>query len=116
MPDLLDEEAQAEWQRIVPELEAMQILCRVDRAALASYCMAWSRWKRAEAQVKKYGEIVKSPEKGFPMKSPYLTIVDQALETMRKFLVEFGMTPASRTRIHVNDSTPKSAIMSRIRG
>jgi P27 family predicted phage terminase small subunit len=35
------------------------------------------------------------------MKSPYLTIADQALETMRKFLVEFGLTPSSRSRIRV---------------
>jgi P27 family predicted phage terminase small subunit len=49
--------------------------------------------------VRKFGAIVKSPEKGFPMKSPYLSIADQALETMRKLLVEFGLTPSSRSRI-----------------
>ena len=60
-----------------------------------------SRWVRAEMLVRKYGEIVKSPEKGFPMKSPYLTVADQALETMRKLMVEFGLTPSSRSRIRV---------------
>jgi len=101
MPDGLDEEAQAEWNRIVPELKEMGVLSRADRAALTGYCTAWSRWQKAEAQVKKFGEIVKSPDKGFPMKSPYLTIADQALETMRKFLVEFGLTPSSRSRIRL---------------
>jgi P27 family predicted phage terminase small subunit len=56
---------------------------------------------KAEEQVRKYGTIVKSPVKGFPMKSPYLTVADQALETMRKFMVEFGLTPSSRSRIRV---------------
>jgi P27 family predicted phage terminase small subunit len=100
-PEWLDAEAQAEWGRVTAELEAMGLLSVVDRAALAAYCTAWSRWVEAEAMVKKFGTIVKSPEKGFPMKSPYLTIADQALETMRKLMVEFGLTPSSRSRIRV---------------
>ena len=100
-PLWLDGEAQAEWERVVPELQAMGLLSSADRAALAAYCTAWSRWVQAEAQVRKYGPIVKSPEKGFPMKSPYLTIADQALETMRKLMVEFGLTPSSRSRIRL---------------
>ena len=75
-----------------------------DRSALAAYCTAYSRWVQAEAQVRQYGTIVKSPVKGFPLKSPYLTVADQALETMRKFMVEFGLTPSSRSRIKVPDS------------
>jgi phage terminase small subunit len=33
------------------------------------------------------------------MKSPYLTVADQALESMRRLLVEFGLTPFSRCRV-----------------
>jgi P27 family predicted phage terminase small subunit len=97
----LDAEAQAEWDRVTVELQEMGLLSRTDRAALTAYCTAWSRWVEAEVQVKKYGTVVKSPEKGFPMKSPYLSIADQALETMRKLMVEFGLTPSSRSRIRV---------------
>jgi phage terminase small subunit len=35
------------------------------------------------------------------MKSPYLSIADQALENMRKLMVEFSLTPSSRSRIRV---------------
>ena len=100
-PEWLDAEAQAEWDRVTVELQEMGLLSKTDRAALTAYCTAWSRWVEAEAQVKKYGTVVKSPEKGFPMKSPYLSIADQALETMRKLMVEFGLTPSSRSRIRV---------------
>ena len=100
-PEWLDAEAQAEWDRVTVELQEMGLLSRTDRAALTAYCTAWSRWVEAEAQVKKYGTVVKSPEKGFPMKSPYLGIADQALENMRKLMVEFGLTPSSRSRIRV---------------
>jgi P27 family predicted phage terminase small subunit len=102
-PDWPDDEAKAEWQRICAELQGMGILSTADRAALAMYCTAWSRWKMAEEQVRKFGPIVKSPEKGFPMKPPYLTIADQAMETMRKLMVEFGLTPSSRSRIRRPD-------------
>ena len=102
-PDWLDDEAKAEWLRVSAELQAMGLLSTADRSALAVYCTAWSRWVNAEAQVRKFGAIVKSPEKGFPMKSPYLSIADQAMETMRKLMVEFGLTPSSRSRIRVPD-------------
>jgi P27 family predicted phage terminase small subunit len=100
-PEWLDDEAKAEWERVSIDLAEMGLLSQADRPALAAYCVAWSRWVDAEAQVKKYGTVVKSPDKGFPMKSPYLSIADQALETMRKLMVEFGLTPSSRSRIRV---------------
>lgn len=106
-PDFLDEVAQEEWERISGILTEMGLLSTADRAALSAYCTVYSRWVHAEQQVKKFGTIVKSPEKGFPMKSPYLTVADQAMESMRKFLVEFGLTPSSRSRIRVE--TKKSA-------
>jgi P27 family predicted phage terminase small subunit len=60
--------------------------------------------------VAKYGTVVKSPEKGFPMKSPYLCVAEATLEQMRKFLVEFGLTPSSRSRIRVGDHRPPSRL------
>jgi P27 family predicted phage terminase small subunit len=103
-PEYLDDTARGEWQRTGAVLREMGLLSLADRTALAAYCMVYSRWVQAEAAVKKYGAIVKSPEKGFPMKSPYLTVADQAMESMRKFMVEFGLTPSSRSRIKVPDA------------
>ena len=102
-PEFLDEEARAEWFRTVPVLRQMGLLSDADRSALAAYCTAYSRWVAAEKQVRQYGSVVLSPNKKFPMKSPYLTVADQAMETMRKFMVEFGLTPSSRSRIRVPD-------------
>lgn len=102
-PDHLDDEARAEWFRTAAVLTEMGLLTKADRTALAAYCTVYSRWVTAEAQVRKFGSIVKSPHKGYPMKSPYLTIADQALEAMRKLMVEFGLTPSSRSRIRVGD-------------
>jgi P27 family predicted phage terminase small subunit len=102
-PEYLDPVARQEWARTADILHEMGLLSPADATALAAYCTAYSRWLHAEDQVRKFGAIVKSPEKGFPMKSPYLTIAEQSLETMRKFMVEFGLTPSSRSRIRVPD-------------
>jgi P27 family predicted phage terminase small subunit len=100
-PNYLDDEAKAEWFRTAKVLSDMGLLSLADRTALAAYCVVYGRWLKAEEQVKKFGSIVKSPEKGFPMKSPYLSVADQALDAMLKLMVEFGLTPSSRSRIRV---------------
>ncbi len=107
-PDWLDVTAKGEWERMSGVLSEMGLLTSADRSALAAYCVSYSRWVQAEQQVQKFGTIVKSPEKNFPMKSPYLTVADQALESMRKLMVEFGLTPSSRSRIKVPDGGPMS--------
>ena len=101
-PSHLSKEAKKEWRRIVPELAAVGPITRIDRAALAMYCEAWGRWLEAEEALRKYGVMVKSPS-GFPMQSPYLAVANKAMEQMRGLLTEFGMSPASRTRISVQE-------------
>jgi P27 family predicted phage terminase small subunit len=98
-PDHLDTIARAEWDRITPELLALGILTRIDRAALSAYCSAWSRWVEAENNLRKTGTLIKTPS-GYPIQNPYLGIANTAIDMMRKFLTEFGMTPSSRSRIH----------------
>lgn len=106
-PKHLDKGAKAEWRRISAELVKLGLLTSVDRAALAAYCAAYSRWADAEANVQKFGAVIKSPKSGFPIQSPYVGIANVSIDIMRKFLVEFGMTPASRTRIS-SDAPPTS--------
>ena len=43
-PAVLDGEARAEWERIVPELLDAGVLTQIDRAALTGYCSAWG-WR-----------------------------------------------------------------------
>jgi P27 family predicted phage terminase small subunit len=98
-PGHLDKIAKKEWRRISGELIAVGLLTEVDRAALAAYCCAWSRWVAAEESIQTHGLVVKAPS-GFPIKNPFVTISNAAMNMMRQFLIEFGLTPASRSRIH----------------
>lgn len=106
-PKHLDKAAKTEWKRLSVELASSGLLTSVDRAALAAYCAAWSRWISAEENVQKFGAVIKSPKSGYPVQNPYVGIANTALDQMRKFLVEFGMTPASRSRINVADADDK---------
>jgi P27 family predicted phage terminase small subunit len=97
-PSHLDKVAKKEWRRVSNELLALGIISRLDRAALGGYCDAYGRWAEAARQIQKYGLIFKSPS-GYPMPSPYLAILHTALDQMRAFLTEFGLSPASRSRV-----------------
>jgi P27 family predicted phage terminase small subunit len=101
-PSHLDAEAKKEWRRISKELIAIGLLTSVDRAALAAYCSSYSRWIAAEESIQKFGTVIKSPKSGFPIQNPYVSIANTALDHMRKYAVEFGLTPASRSRLQVD--------------
>jgi P27 family predicted phage terminase small subunit len=97
-PVHLDDEAQAEWNRITPELNTLGLIARVDRAALAAYCQAWSRWVKAEEMLKSTGPVIKSKTTSAIYQNPYLAVANRAMKQMRDFLTEFGM-PSSRSRV-----------------
>ena len=102
-PEHLQGEARAEWFRICAALKVMDLLTSADHALLEAYCVTYARWLQAEEMVKKFGLIVKSPDKGFPMTSPYLHVANSSLEQLRKLAVEFGLSPSSRSRIRIGD-------------
>lgn len=98
-PRHLNAAAKAEWKRIGRTLHKLGLLTEIDRPQLALYCQAWGRWVEAEDALKKHGTIVKAPNTGWPMSSPYLAVANKAMEQMQRALSEFGMSPASRARV-----------------
>ena len=105
-PPHLGAEAKREWRRASKRLAAVGLLTEIDRAAFALYCDSYGRWVEATQAVQTYGLMVKSPN-GFPMQSPYLAVANKAAEQMRLLLGEFGMTPASRARVHAVPAIPQ---------
>ncbi len=100
-PAHLTGEARREWKRIGERLLKHRLVTELDAPALAGYCTAWAIYVAASTKLRKSGGLaltLKAPS-GYPMVSPHLAIVNQALKQMRAFLVEFGMTPSSRSRV-----------------
>jgi P27 family predicted phage terminase small subunit len=100
-PEHLSELALIEWHRIAPVLFKYGLLSNIDMAALAAYCQAFSRWAKAETQLKTESYTIKT-DKGNIIQNPLVGIANQAMIQMRAFLIEFGMTPASRTKVSAN--------------
>lgn len=106
-PAHLDEEARKEWFRVADELNKVGLITTLDRTALAAYCSDYSQWIAAADRVRKSGMLINSPN-GYPMMNPALAIENKAKLRCMKFLSEFGMTPASRSRIHLNPNGPSN--------
>ncbi len=100
-PEHLDEEAKKEWRRISKDLSAMGILSSIDRAALAAYCQCWSEWVAATKMIQETGPVLKASS-GELYHNPYKSVANKAMAGMMKVLVEFGMTPSSRSRVHAS--------------
>ena len=97
-PSHLGPEAKKEWRRLGRLLVSMGVMTEADAGALALLCTSWARWIEAEEQLRRYGIVIKSPS-GYPIQSPYLSIARQAMAEVRSLLSEFGLTPASRSRV-----------------
>jgi len=98
-PAHLGPEACAEWDRVTAILQVLGIITKIDRAALAAYCVAFARWVEAEQKLKEQGLVVRAPQTGYPMQNPYLSIANTAMTQMIRLAAEFGMTPSSRSRL-----------------
>ena len=99
-PTWLDLEAKREWKRISTELDRVGLLTVVDRAALAGYCQAWSRWRDAEMVLSAQGMTFETPN-GYVQQRPEVAIAQKSLQLVAKFCTEFGLTPSARSRLTV---------------
>lgn len=97
-PDWLEEEAQAEWNRLSETLFEMGILTDLDVAPFAAYCQAYARWREAEEFISKHGSIVKT-KTGYWQQVPQVSIAHSNQKIMMQAAAEFGLTPSARSRI-----------------
>lgn len=105
-PEHLPPVARAEWARIVDELGQLGLLTGLDRAALGAYCSAYARWHDAQKILSKVGMTIETPN-GMIMPSPYISIINKAVDQMISIAAQFGMTPASRARVSADREQPK---------
>ena len=99
-PKWLRKNAQLMWKRLVPQLENMGVLCRIDGNALARYCEMWARWREASEFIAKNGEAYPIKDKngkivGFRSLPQSRTVSHLAADLLR-LEQQFGMSPAAR--------------------
>ena len=101
-PKWLDPDAKKEWKRLASKMERLGILTEVDMAAFAGYCQSYARWKENEEFITKNGSLVRTPS-GYWQQVPQVSIAQQYLKQMGRFAEQFGLTPASRSRLIADD-------------
>ena len=96
-PEWLDPEARAMWEKVVPELQRLQLLKPIDEAALTALCVTWSRLVEAQDIIARNG-ILQETERG-TIKHPAVMIAEAASKELRAWSAEFGLTPSSEGRL-----------------
>lgn len=104
-PEWLGTAAKAEWRRIIPELRAMGILNRADRATIAAYCQAWSRWQECEAVIDAQGMTFMT-EKGYVCQRPEVTLAAKFSKLCKEYGAALGLNPQARSTVKVPEQKP----------
>lgn len=102
MPEFLGEVAVAEWNRVVPLLRDMGLLKETDGPTLAAYCQAYQTWRETAEDIRENGLTMTHQITGVPHANPAVAMMQRALNQIRQFSQEFGMTPSARSRMVVS--------------
>lgn len=122
-PKELEGDAADEWARMLDRLAQSRTLSKVDDGALYQYCRMFAETEQlAVKQIEVGGSLMileqslgdfKGPElvaafqeltKLRRLESQYTTQIRQGRMGLRVYLVEFGLTPASRGRVKLPDA------------
>jgi P27 family predicted phage terminase small subunit len=109
-PSWLSREAKAEWRRVAPALERLDLVKPEDRATLAAYCELWARWVSAIRDTHKSGLTVRNTsvkkdgtESVWWTKNPSVAIAEQAETRLLHYAGQFGLTPAAERNVSKRD-------------
>jgi P27 family predicted phage terminase small subunit len=110
MPSTLSPAAKRVWARVTPELARLELLKPEDADSLAVYCEAVVTFREATKQVRRDGAVVTNrsvrkdgTESEWQTKNPAVSVADMAAKQIRAFGAEFGLTPASESKLSVRE-------------
>lgn len=109
-PRWLDADAKKAWRWLARQLSIMRIVSHADRACMMRYAQTFSRWKKAEQFLQRFGH-------SYPLKDaagkvrcfmafPEVTIAATLSQQLGRLEQEFGLTPAARTRLWPESALP----------
>ena len=111
-PRWISGEARKEWKRLASELASMKVISQTDRSSLEQYCVAYQQWRDSLKVIAAEGVMIDTPT-GL-REHPQGKIARECANLIHKMLAQFGMTPAARSRLQVNEETPPTR-MRRVR-
>ncbi|MBI5289269.1 MAG: phage terminase small subunit P27 family [Chloroflexi bacterium] len=110
-PAWLNPDARAAWDELLPMLEGMGVLARIDGRALSRYCHLWARWRKAEMFIAERGEMYPIKDDSGQVKCfqqwPQVAIAHRLAQQLTRLEQEFGMTPSARARLQLAPQSPE---------
>ncbi len=119
VPDTIKDDpvASDKWTQLCQELAKAGVLATMDGDLLEAYCMTYSMYRTALAQVQKEGNTVIKAN-GDPMRNPACVELAQTMQRMGKLMTELGITPSARSRItaapQTDEDDPFEELMKRM--
>ena len=102
-PRELGKLARIEWRKVAPVLSSLGLLTEADLRLLTVYCSEVERYREAMAFLAEKGSTYVLRDKDGRVRHvapfPQVSAARGAAENVRKIGAEFGLSPASRTRI-----------------
>ena len=101
-PAWLPQSAISEWERLVPVMRKEFPLSETDFGMLVSYCLAFSRIKTAEAEIRRSGTYLVNEDTGKKAVNPAVRVQSQAMKDMKQAASALGMTLEARAKLALN--------------
>jgi len=93
-----NERASAYWTMFLANA-APGHLTPIDAPLLGRLCMCLAYADEANEKIEVSGMMVKAPNTGLPIQSPYLAVMNRQTELARKLSAELALPPAQRNRM-----------------
>ena len=97
-PRGMSKKANKHWNHIKAMLLECRVLTNADTYLLAMLCTAITEMFEIQALMDDSGVLIKGRH-DYPVISPYFRALRLKQQEVKSILVEFGMTPAARTRV-----------------
>lgn len=124
-PGKLGKIARSEWKRMIRGLSEARILSTVDAAPLYQYCQLFGETEALVADVQQMNALVEQLKGALKdvngeslvealshiaklnaQRTKHTTLIRQGRMALRVYLIEFGLTPAARSRVKIVGGTP----------
>lgn len=111
-PGWLTDDGRRLWRRLAKVLNDAGLLTYVDGPALEMLCQSYGRWVEAEKYLGRLrvDQHVVESEKGGLYINPRLNVARMHRNDFLSACREFGMTPAARTRIRIDQPEKEEGI------
>ncbi|NCC35336.1 MAG: phage terminase small subunit P27 family [Chloroflexia bacterium] len=105
MPPKLSKDEQAEWRFLVPRLQEMRVVARLDTDVIVRLCWLRARCRKLMAFVERYGDTYPEKDAAGAVKRmvawPQVNMLTQTMSQLANLEREFGLTPSSRASLKI---------------